>query len=185
MSWTLPERLRQHRRGVQVLPEQLGLERLFVHREHDAARLGRLRWRATFVVEQRNGAISVSAHIVLEGEIGPRPRVEGRLFAPQPPEHLSARALDFVKSPGVAAGNYEVAVRLVDVYRIDVEIVPGTVGLRRLGTSSSRPDVVVTAPLENQLPRAQVDLLHDAVEITSPVWCRHSGTSPHEPGRST
>ncbi len=132
MSCTLPSASDSTGGECKYWRTRLAWRRFLVHREHDAARPGRLRGRAAFVVEQRNGRVGVAPHIVLEGEMGARPEAEVARLAPQPPQDLSARALDLVKSPCVPARNYEVAVSRVDVDRIDVEIVPGRFGLRRL-----------------------------------------------------
>ena len=88
------------------------------------------------------------------------------MLAAELPDHAAGRAVDLVAGAGVAAGDDQVVVGRIDRDRVDVKVVPGVgrLGRRRI-VGLGQPDVLVRAPLEEDLAGGDVDLLHDPVEV--------------------
>jgi hypothetical protein len=122
------------------------------------------------VVEDGQGGVIVAeARVVLPGDVGGGTVGEvgeGVVFAAEAPEDGTGAAVDVGEAVGVARGDEEVALG-VFVDAVDVEEVPWVIGRLAVAfepaVNVGEVDVLGRPPLEEELPRLDVDFLERPV----------------------
>src|SRR5215208_8176988 len=141
-----------------VFAHQLGTHLVLVELYHDPAGLF-VHLGVGAVVEDGDGAVSLTPCVVLEGALGTGTHLEVALLASKTPCDVSVIALYLVDAPGIAGAEEQVAVRLY-VYGVDVDVVVEIVGIfGQLDVGLLDSDVLEAVPLEDDLPGLDVHLL--------------------------
>ena len=134
-----------------------------------------MHFRGGTVIEDGDGAVSLTPSVVLEGESSTRTHLKVALLTPEPPQDLAALTLYLVDGRGPFSGDEEVAVE-VYVYGVDVEVVEGCPGvLRRLAVGLLDANMVQAAPLEEHLSGLEVELLGYPIPHRAVLWAADGG----------
>src|SRR5215218_9105521 len=116
------------------------------------------------IIEDGYGAVRLATGVVLPGPPGAWIHLEGALLAAQPPQDLTALAVDLVDGGGSAGGDKQVGV-VIDIYGVDVEVVEGHPGiLRWVSVGLFRCYVLQAVPLEDDFPTLDVYLLSYSIQ---------------------
>src|SRR5215211_3516688 len=122
------------------------------------------------IIEDGYGAVGLATGVVLPGPPGAWIHLEGTLLAAQPPQDLTALAVDLVDGGGSAGGDKQVGV-VIDIYGVDVEVVEGHPGiLRWVSVGLFRTYMLQAVPLEEHLAGCDVYLL--SYPIQHPILLR-------------
>jgi hypothetical protein len=127
------------------------------------------------VVEDRQRPVGPAAGVVLVAGGGAGGHLEIAPLAVQPPQDLAALAVDLVGGRGLAGRDDEVPVG-VHLYGVYVEVVEGLGRvLRRREVRLFYTHPLEAVPLEEHLPRLDVQLLHDPLRRHAVNGAAHRG----------
>src|SRR5215213_10380341 len=161
--------------GGDILAQQCGFHLVFGETYNDRAGLI-IEVGMSAVVEDGDGAVLLTAGIVLEGGPGSLPHLEVALLATKPPQDIARFAVDLVDGPGVAGTDEQVVV-VVDIYGVDVEVVVAEARIvrREAGVGLLDTDVIEASPLEDDLLGLDIHLLDYPFPHRAIFWSTNRG----------